>query len=214
MTTRETQTPRDPVEKLSDFEAALLVLLRDVGGMGLTPYEIELKIEEGTAGLLGRSASAVYLRLPKLAERGVLEAVSAEGKRGRNATRYMLTLKGQEAIDVWLRMTPVRLPALDASDVFVRIRAARVDEPSVIWYQLRGLLLEIEGERDWLDALEREERRAATWSSARALELKLRHYLLDAYKSWYDEVARQWQLPDAFGDPWSDADKEKMRRRV
>jgi len=193
--------PKDELQALSDFDLALLVLVRlhhEDGG--ITAYEIVRLNNQGTAGLLGRSQASAYARLRVLAEKGFVTAEQVPGKRGREATRYALTRKGDEALLVWLDTSIARLPALDDSEVFVLIRAARLpgaEKP--VLKALQQVSWEIEDWRAQLDTEEKLLRREGIWtvSPAHRLEISLMRKLLDAYYGWLEEVERELGNPEA-----------------
>jgi len=180
-----------PPLALRTFDASLLVLLRDAGGFGLSAYEVQQRIRRGDAGVLGRTASAVYARLPALKEKGLLEATPVVGRRGGTSTRFMLTEVGHQALESWTQSAPLALPRLDASEMLVRIRAARRIDAKHIWHVFEPLFFELEEKRQALNELERTARREGTWDFSRALELRLMEYQLDAYRMWLDEFRKQ-----------------------
>ena len=178
------------VVSLSMFDAALLALIREEGAAGMTGYEIEQRIEEGDAGLLGHSASAVYGRLPKLAAAELLSSEPVPGRRGRQAKRYNLTRVGMDSLSAWFG-TKIKLPPLDESQLFVRIRAARGESNARAWHGFHDLMWQIDDKGAWLNYLERQARESGTWLTlSRKYEILLMRKQLKAYHEWADELRR------------------------
>ena len=181
--------------EIEEFDVALLVLVRSRHqDNGITAYEIVKLNEEGMAGLLGRSQASIYSHLRRLAKDGFVTAEAVPGKRGRDATKYALTRKGYDALLVWIDKSKVKLPALDDSQAFLRIRAARVfGAEDLIWKGLEPMGWDIEDWRGFLDEDERNLRREGRWtvSPAIRLEYSLMRALLNAYDGWLHEVERE-----------------------
>ena len=101
MARRRTETegpiwPPGPDVGLTDFHFALLILCASADD-GLSAYDIELRIESGRGGVLGRSAAHVYKEIKVLEQRGYLEVEP----RGRSRRRvYRITVQGRKAAPV------------------------------------------------------------------------------------------------------------------
>jgi DNA-binding PadR family transcriptional regulator len=189
--------PPGPYEGLTDSHFALLVLCgsRDTG---LSPYDIELLIETGRGGVLGRSPSLIYRQIKVLAERGFLmveQDVDAPRRR-----LYHITEDGREAATLWIQRAPLELPATDDSVAFVLIVAAKFVPLEIVWKRLRQLWLQVDERVAELDADERRVRNRRPLTTRERLEHSLTRRLLAAYSDWLDEVRREWNMPDPRDD--------------
>jgi DNA-binding PadR family transcriptional regulator len=95
---------------LTDSHFALLVLCgsRDTG---LSAYDIELLIETGRGGVLGRSPSLIYRQIKVLEQRGLL-MVEQDFDVSRRRI-YYITDAGREAARLWVERAPLTLPATE-----------------------------------------------------------------------------------------------------
>ena len=160
---------------------------------GVSPYDIELLIESGRGGVLGRSAAHVYKEIKVLAERGYLEVEpSVVGSRRRT---YRVAEQGREVAQLWVERAPLNLPPTDDSVAYILIRAARFVPPATVWKALLQLRHEVDDRLAELDEVERRMRRDGLTQHDR-LEHSLTRGLLDAYAAWLSEVEREWEMTD------------------
>jgi DNA-binding PadR family transcriptional regulator len=196
MARRRTETkgliwPPGPDAGLTDFHFALLILCASSDN-GVSPYDIELLIESGRGGVLGRSAAHVYKEIKVLADRGYLQ-VEPSGSRRRI---YHVTEQGREVAQLWVERAPLNLPPTDDSVAYILIHAARFLPVATVWKALLRLSDEVEDRLAELDEVERRMRRARKLTQQERLEHSLTRGLLDAYAAWLSEVGREWEMTD------------------
>lgn len=184
--------PPGPDAGLTEFHFALLVLCASYDD-GVSPYDIELLIESGRGGVLGRSAAHVYKEIKVLAERGYLEVAPIVGSRRRV---YHVTEKGGEVARLWVERAPLNLPTTDDSVAYILIRAARFVPEATVWKALLWLRDEVDDRVAELNEVERQMRRDRTLTRQERLEHSLTRGLLDAYAAWLSEVGREWEMTD------------------
>jgi len=185
--------PPGPYEGLTDSHFALLVLCGS-SDTGVSPYEIELLIDTGRGGVLGRSPSLVYRQIKALAERGLLMVEHDAGAPRRRI--YHITDEGREAARLWVERAPLQLPATDDSVAFILIVAAQFLPADVVWTRLARLWDQVDDRLADLDAVERKVRQERPLMTRERLEHSLVRRLLSAYGDWLDEVRREWNMPD------------------
>jgi DNA-binding MarR family transcriptional regulator len=185
--------PPGPYAGLKDYHFAFLVLCGSTDA-GLSPYDVELLIDTGRAGVLGIKPSTIYKEVKVLAKRGFLMTEpDAEASR---RTIYHITEEGREAARLWVERAPLTLPATDDSIAFILIVAARFLPQDVVWKRLFQLWLQVDDRLAELDAVERRIRHHRPLSTRERLEHSLVRRLLTAYAEWLDEVRREWNMPD------------------
>ncbi len=194
MARRRTETkgpiwPPGPDAGLKDFHFALLVLCASRDD-GVSPYDIELVIDSGRGGVLGKSAAHVYKEIKVLAERGYLEVEPRSRRR-----IYHVTEQGREVARLWVERAPLDLPPTDDSVAYILIQAARFVPAATVWKALRRLWVEVEDRLAELDEDERRMRRDRPLTQQERLEHSLTRGLLDAYEAWLSEVGREWEMP-------------------
>lgn len=197
MARRRTETkgpiwPPGPDAGLKDFHFALLVICA-ASDDGISAYDIELVIDSGRGGVLGKSPAHVYKEIKILAERGYLEVESsAVGSRRRI---YHATEKGRDVARLWVERAPMDLPPTDDSVVSILIQAARFVPEKTVWKALLRLWDEVDDRLAELDEVERRMRRDWTLTQQERLEHSLTRGLLEAYEAWLSEVGREWEMP-------------------
>ena len=184
--------PPGPDVGLTDFHFALLILCASADD-GVSAYDIELLIESGRGGVLGRSAAHVYKEIKVLAQRGYLEVEPRAGSRRRI---YHVTVQGRKAASLWVERAPLNLPPTDDSVAYILINAARFVPPATVWKALLRLRDEVEDRLAELNEVERRMRRDRTLTQQERLEHSLTRGLLDAYAAWLSEVGREWEMTD------------------
>jgi DNA-binding PadR family transcriptional regulator len=198
MARRRTETkgpiwPPGPDVGLTDFHVALLILCASSDD-GVSAYDIELLIESGRGGVLGRSAAHVYKEIKILAARGYLEVEPSVGRSRRRI--YHITEEGREAARVWVERAPPDLPPTDDSVAYILINAARFVPHATVWKALLRLWYEVEERLAELDGVERQIRRDRPLTQQERLEHSLTRGLLGAYAAWLSEVGREWGMTD------------------
>lgn len=171
-----------------------MLVLCAASDTGVSPYDVELLIESGRGGVLGRSAAHVYKEIKVLAERGYPEVEHPPGRSRRRI--YHITEQGREVARLWVERAPMILPPTDDSAALILIRAARFVPAATVWKALLHLRYEVDGRLAELDEVEREVRRKRSLSQQERLEHSLVRGLLDAYTAWFAEVGREWEMPD------------------
>jgi len=185
--------PPGPDAGLTEFHFALLVLCAS-SDTGVSPYDVELLIESGRGGVLGRSAAHVYKEIKVLAERGYLKIEHPPGRPRRRI--YHITEQGREVARLWVERARMILPPTDDSAAFILIRAAQFVPAATVWRALLHLWDEVDERLAELDEVERRMRRKRPLSQQERLEHSLVRGLLDAYTAWLSEVGREWEMPD------------------
>jgi len=178
---------------LKDSHFALLLLCGTMDA-GLSPYDVELLIDTGRAGVLGTKPSTIYKQIKVLADRGFL--ITEPDAEASRRTIYHITDEGREAARLWVERAPLTLPATDDSIAFILIVAARFLPQDIVWKRLFQLWLQVDDRLADLDAVEREVRRNRPLTTRERLEHSLVRRLLTAYAEWLDEVRREWNMPD------------------
>jgi DNA-binding PadR family transcriptional regulator len=181
-----------PDAGLTDFHFALLILCASSDD-GVSPYDIELQIESGRGGVLGRSAAHVYKEIKVLAQRGYLEVEPRTASRRRI---YHVTEEGREVARLWVERAPLDMPPTDDSVAYILIHSARFVPPATVWKALLRLWDEIDDRLAELDEVERQMRRDRTLTPQDRLEHSLTRGLLDAYAAWLSEIGREWEMTD------------------
>jgi len=184
--------PPGPDARLTDFHFALLILCASSDD-GVSAYDIELLIESGRGGVLGRSAAHTYKEIKVLAERGYLEVEPSIGSRRRI---YHVTEQGREVARLWVERAQLNLPPTDDSVAYILMHAARFVPAATVWKALLQLWHEVDDRLAELDEVERRMRRDRTLTQQERLEHSLTRGLLDAYAAWLSEVGREWEMTD------------------
>lgn len=128
---------------------ALLGLL--TFGDELTGYELKQRADNTLRFYWTSPAmSQVYSELGRLAEHGLVEAVSADEGGGRPTTRYRITRQGREELRGWMEDEPAGFPVLK-HPVALRLLIGHLLDPAGAAQLLRDYLDDLERQRKDLD---------------------------------------------------------------
>lgn len=128
---------------------ALLGLL--TFGDELTGYELKQRADNTLRFYWSSPAmSQVYSELGRLAEHGLVEAVSADEGGGRPTTRYRITRQGREELRGWMEDEPAGFPVLK-HPVALRLLIGHLLDPAGAAQLLRDYLDDLERQRKDLD---------------------------------------------------------------
>jgi DNA-binding PadR family transcriptional regulator len=124
---------------------ALLGLL--TFGDELTGYELKQRADSTLRFYWTSPAmSQVYTELGRLAEHGLVEAVSADEDGGRPTTRYRITEQGREELRSWMADEPAGFPVLK-HPVALRLLIGHLLDPAGAAELLRDYLDDLERQR-------------------------------------------------------------------
>lgn len=128
---------------------ALLGLL--TFGDELTGYELKQRADNTLRFYWTSPAmSQVYSELGRLAEHGLVEAVTADEGGGRPTTRYRITRQGREELRGWMEEEPAGFPVLK-HPVALRLLIGHLLDPAGAAQLLRDYLDDLERQRKDLD---------------------------------------------------------------
>lgn len=175
--------------ELSSFSHIVLLL---VGRDGAGAHDLVTMARRGR--VYGEFADSQWYSEPKrLARLGYLSSRKEPG-RTRERTHYLLTPKGREALEVWIR-TPTPFSRIQLEPAW-RVLAADLVGDEAVLASLRGLRAEIAELTERLDEADA----AAGSVPHRERYLRLNHRLsrkiIRAHAEWLDDVERELGHPD------------------
>jgi DNA-binding PadR family transcriptional regulator len=166
-----------PEEDPSPIACAVLAIIAAKGRVHA--YEVVREVRQ-RGGVLGASESTIYRALKELSVGGYATAVKAR-KGDRLVDAYLLTDRGERALERWVLRAIDDAPDLTHAEVIAKVRAARKVPKSIAHLALKNYVEEL---NDFLPDLaweERQARRDVDWDEVLELEYRLRADLTRAF---------------------------------